>query len=152
MFRSAAAIGILASGSATFDQVGAVQLVADEKNAHKLYDVDDDQDIEEDNTLIETRKQLDMVEDQLNQMKMETEAHIEIAEEGGHKHKSKSGKKHHKKSKHIKNKKAKAHKKHTKKHHDADDTEEAEETPATADMSESAGSSSAYGGISADDE
>ena len=84
-------------------------------------------------------------------MKMETEANLEIAEESGHKHKTKSGNKHHKKSKHIKNKKVKAHKKHARKHHDADDTEEAGETQASADMSESA-ESSAYGGVSADDE
>ena len=58
---------------------------------------EDDQDAQEDNTLLETRKQLDMVEEQLNQMKSETEANLEIAESETHKHKSKAGKKHHKK-------------------------------------------------------
>ena len=58
---------------------------------------EDDQDAQEDSTLLETRKQLDMVEEQLNQMKAETEANLEIAEAEAHKHKSKAGKKHHKK-------------------------------------------------------
>lgn len=176
MFRSvpaattvAAAIGILAS-SANMEQVSAVQLVADQKVAHKIVE-DDDFDIQEDNTLIETRKQLDMVEDQLNQMKSETEANLEIAEEETHKHKSKKGgKKHHKKSKHIKNKKAKvSHKKHAKK--DIDDIDEdlipvkksikktkktevddIEDTPSSADMSETAESGRITSGVTADDE
>jgi len=150
------------------DQVSAVQLVADHKAAHKLVE-DDDQDVQEDNTLLETRKQLDMVEEQLNQMKSETEANLEIAEEETQKHKTKSGKKHHKKSKHIKNKRVKAHKKHGKKEGLPDDLDDDTipvkntkkskkvvadddiEVPSSADMSETAESGS-YSGVTADDE
>lgn len=55
-----------------------------------------------DQALIETKKTLDKVEEQLNQMKAETEVNLEIATEETHKKKSKTSKKHKKKSKHAK--------------------------------------------------
>lgn len=152
----AAAIGILAA-TASVDQVSGIQLVADSKVGHKMVE-DQDQDIQEDNTLLETRKQLDLVEEQLNQMKSETEANLEIAEEESqsslHKHKSKGGKKHHKKSKHIKNKKVKVHKKHVKKQKspdNVDDDEPKEDNPSTADL-ETEESSNTNSGLTADDD
>lgn len=51
----------------------------------------------EDNTLVETKKQLDLVEQQLNQMKAESEVNLEIAEaetlEKKHKNKHRKNKK-----------------------------------------------------------
>ena len=72
---SVAAIGILAS-TAGFQEVAAVQL----SNAHKFADAGDwNPDLADDQTLLDTKKQLDEVE-QLNQMKAETEVNLEIAE------------------------------------------------------------------------
>jgi len=73
---SVAAIGILAS-TASFQEVAAVQL----SNAHKFADAGDwNPDLADDQTLLDTKKQLDEVEHQLNQMKAETEVNLEIAE------------------------------------------------------------------------
>jgi len=90
---SVAAIGLIAS-TVTFESVAAVQL----KGAARFEDADDwDQDMGEDNTLVETKKQLDLVEQQLNQMKAESEVNLEIAEaetlEKKHKNKHRKNKK-----------------------------------------------------------
>ena len=74
-----AAIGILAS-TTSIEQVGAVHLVTHQQHAHRQEDWNPSL-MTSDRTLLETKNKLDQVEQELNQMKAETEVNLEIAVE-----------------------------------------------------------------------
>lgn len=148
-----AAIGMLAS-STGIAEVGAVQLVTDQKHAHQQEDQANWNPslITSDSQLIQTKKQLDQVEETLNQMKAETEVNLEIAEEESQSKKTKAAKKHNKKSKHSK--KSKAAKKHAHKSKrllDDDDEDEVVDEEGTTDSLEADDDEDTTEQVSADD-
>lgn len=91
-----AVVGMLAASNVNFSQVSAVQI------RNKFIDTtaaeEWNPELVEDHSLIDTKQQLAMVEEQLNEMRAETEVDLELAEEESRKeamekrHRKKKGK------------------------------------------------------------